>query len=239
MELVSVVVACYDNLEILRKTLPDWKDQDWDNYEVIVVDDGTPEDSGIREYVEELGYRYYRQERRRFGFYRACNVGIWHAGGDRIVFGGSDVIPLPNMISGHMKWAADDNITIGRIHRTRRNWDKGRYLEDGRKELANNPGCQMHWKQFWLGNVSIPRQVLIDVNGFDETHEMKEIRLLGEADIARRLQRIGFKIIAAPESEGIHISHDKRKTKTTMEVLMARDNDPVVNRDKPESWIGG
>jgi len=237
MELVSVVVACYDNLEVLEVTLPEWKVQEWDNYEVIVVDDGTPEDSGIREYVEGLGYRYYRQERRRFGFYRACNVGIWHAGGSRIVFGGSDVIPLPNMISGHMLWAADDNITVGRIHHKSKAGYDEYYYSDNRKGLTNNPGTGIHWKQFWLGNVSIPRAVLIEVNGFDETHEMKDIRLLGEADIARRLQRIGYKIIGAPESEGIHIDHDTRKTQTTLEVLLARDNDPVVNRDMPESWV--
>jgi len=213
----SVIMPCYNNLHILKITLPEWIAQDWDDYEVIVVDDGSPTDSGIREYVESLGYRYYRQERRAFGMYRACNMGIWHANGDRIVIAGSDVIPFTNLISGHMDVATGDNLTAGAIHY-------------GGTVVGLN--CSKEYEE------KFPELYHNEVTGhtFRYYRDNREPLNAEPLDIARRFNRIGVGIVGAPNSECIHIIHPASKGHWMEEVLAERENDPPRNAEVPESW---
>jgi glycosyltransferase involved in cell wall biosynthesis len=114
---ISVIIPCYNNLDVLKVVLQQWKNVDYNDYEVIVVDDGSPPDSGIKEYVESLGYRYfYNDTGDKFSAASARNIGVWHAKADRLLFSDSDMIPHTNYIRAHLEKAKSDNMTAGIRH---------------------------------------------------------------------------------------------------------------------------
>lgn len=116
---VSIVITCYRNLDVLKKTLPMWKGVRYPEYEIILVDDGSPQDSGIQEYVESLDsntlhYRYYYNDSGDvYSIASARNIGIWNSTGSRIIFCDSDICPDVYFIMEHMIHADSNNITVG------------------------------------------------------------------------------------------------------------------------------
>ncbi len=93
----SVIVPTYNRAHHLRKALDSIKAQEYKDYEVIIVDDGSTD--GTREIAEE-----YAQDNRRFKYcYKineersiARNYGIKHASGKYIGFLDSDDFFYPN-----------------------------------------------------------------------------------------------------------------------------------------------
>jgi hypothetical protein len=86
--LVSVIVPTYNRAHLLPAALDSVVAQTYRNWEIVVVDDGSTDDteSVVRRYGD--GVRYVRQENRGVG--AARNVGIAHARGDLLAFLDSD-----------------------------------------------------------------------------------------------------------------------------------------------------
>ena len=114
---VSVVTTIYNNMDVLKLTLPQWAHQSYDNYEIIVVDDGSKDMEGNKEYVESLGYKYYWRPDDGYTIASSRNLGVWHATGDRIIFCDSDMIPHRDLIMEHVLEATNNNITVGSRYR--------------------------------------------------------------------------------------------------------------------------
>lgn len=93
MPLFSVVVPVYNRAEMLRETLESVFAQDFTDYEVIVVDDGSTED--IAAVVREFGDRVKLLRQRNSGPGAARNLGIAHATGEYIAFLDSDDLWFP------------------------------------------------------------------------------------------------------------------------------------------------
>ncbi len=85
--LVSVVIPCYNQAEYLGEAIESVLEQIYSRVEVIVVDDGsTDESAGIaRRYS---GVKCVQQENR--GVAEACNTGLRHSGGEFVMFLGGD-----------------------------------------------------------------------------------------------------------------------------------------------------
>jgi glycosyltransferase involved in cell wall biosynthesis len=87
----------------LRRALGSLKAQTYENLEVIVVDDGSPDPDvqreleKIRRQIEPLGWRLLVQENRYLG--AARNSGARHASGDYLMFMDDDNVAKPNEIS--------------------------------------------------------------------------------------------------------------------------------------------
>lgn len=100
---VSVCVTHYCRPQKLRRALASLGRQDYGNFEVIVVDDGSPDPDvqrelvEIRQEIEPLGWRLLVQENRYLG--AARNYGASHASGDYLVFMDDDNVAKPNEIS--------------------------------------------------------------------------------------------------------------------------------------------
>jgi glycosyltransferase involved in cell wall biosynthesis len=87
---VSVVVPSYNRAYIIRDALESVLAQTYGDFEIIVVDDGSSDNT--REIVEEMKsekIRYIRHERNR-GYSAANNTGIAAAGGEFVAFLDSD-----------------------------------------------------------------------------------------------------------------------------------------------------
>jgi len=94
--LVSVVIPVYNAEPFLREALDSVLAQDYEPFEVIVVDDGSTDGSGTiaRSYPE---VRYLRQENQ--GPAVARNAGIAAAQGEFLAFFDADDVMLPNKLS--------------------------------------------------------------------------------------------------------------------------------------------
>jgi glycosyltransferase involved in cell wall biosynthesis len=112
--LVSVVVPVYNVEGFLREALDSLFAQDYEPFEVVVVDDGSTDGSGTiaRSYPE---VRYLRQENQ--GPAAARNAGIAAARGEIVAFADADDVQLPTRLSvqvGHLTERPEISATLAR-----------------------------------------------------------------------------------------------------------------------------
>ena len=91
MTKVSVIIPVYNTLEYLPKCLDSLVNQTLDDIELIIVNDGSPDDSHklIKEYCEKYpNIKYYKKK--NGGLSSARNYGIKKAVGEYIGFVDSD-----------------------------------------------------------------------------------------------------------------------------------------------------
>jgi glycosyltransferase involved in cell wall biosynthesis len=91
---VSVVIATYNRARLLKETIESVLKQTFQDFELIVVDDGSTDDTEkvLKSYGDRL--RYFREENR--GPSAARNLGIYHASASWISIQDSDDICAPN-----------------------------------------------------------------------------------------------------------------------------------------------
>ncbi|WP_150913209.1 glycosyltransferase family 2 protein [Marinobacter halotolerans] len=111
--LVSVVIATYN----MAQYLPDAVDsvlaqKDWDNLEVVIVDDGSADDTEDRmtRFSEDSRVRYIRTENR--GQPKAKNRGIYEARGEFIAFCDADDIWQPDKLAMQMPVFQDEDVGV-------------------------------------------------------------------------------------------------------------------------------
>ena len=102
--LVSVIIPVFNGARFLAQALRSAEDQSYRPIEVLVVDDGSTDDSAdvARSFSR---VRYQRQEHR--GPAAARNVGIRLAEGEWIAFLDADDVWQPNKISRQLTWLGD------------------------------------------------------------------------------------------------------------------------------------
>lgn len=100
---VSVCITHFSRPKELRRALASLKQQTYKNFEVLVVDDGSPnpqvqkELAAIKAEIEPLGWRLLVQENRYLG--AARNFGARHLTGDYLLFMDDDNVAKPHEIS--------------------------------------------------------------------------------------------------------------------------------------------
>lgn len=96
---VSVVIPCHDAVAFVPEALESVLGQTFPDYEIIVVNDGSPEtatlEALLRPYRARI--RYLRQEHR--GPSSARNLGVRHAAGEYVAFLDSDDVWLPGFLA--------------------------------------------------------------------------------------------------------------------------------------------
>ncbi len=96
--LVSIILPTYNRAAFLPQALESIRAQTWSNWELIVVDDGSTDDTQavLSQHVQgwTQPVRYIRQENR--GAYGARNTGLDHARGECLAFFDSDDLWLPH-----------------------------------------------------------------------------------------------------------------------------------------------
>ena len=119
---LSIIVPIYGVEQYLRKCVDSLLNQDIDNYEIILVDDGSPDDCPqicdeyarlMNERVNELtNERIKVIHRKNGGLSAARNSGIEVAQGKYIMFVDSDDYIEPNVLSGLIAQVECDNLDV-------------------------------------------------------------------------------------------------------------------------------
>lgn len=86
----SIIIPVYNTENYIRKCLDSVKNQTYDNYEVIIVNDGSTDDSLkiIKEYTKDKRFKVY--SKKNGGLSSARNYGLKYVTGDYITFLDSD-----------------------------------------------------------------------------------------------------------------------------------------------------
>jgi glycosyltransferase involved in cell wall biosynthesis len=106
--LVSVIIPCYNQAQFLAEAIESMLAQTYREIEIIVVDDGSPDDT--REVVSRYpGVRYMRQENQ--GLASARNTGFKQSKGEYVVFLDADDHLTPNAIESHLSCFAEHSET--------------------------------------------------------------------------------------------------------------------------------
>jgi glycosyltransferase involved in cell wall biosynthesis len=178
--LVSVVIPVYNAEAFLRESLDSVLAQDYDPFEVIVVDDGSTDASGqIAQSYPDV--RYLRQENQ--GASSARNLGIADARGEMIAnVDADDVIP-PQKLSTQVGFLLDHP-------------DVACVL--GRQEWINPPPDLVR-DQVWgdldgipLNSMVVRKSALLEVGELDEEQG-------GDMDLLVRMRERGLQFVVLPE----------------------------------------
>jgi glycosyltransferase involved in cell wall biosynthesis len=101
----SVIIPTYNRSEILELTLSSLVGQDigFDNYEVIVIDDGSSDNTRevVMSFTEKMNLIYYFQEDKGYRVALARNEGIKRAGGEIVIFLDTGMVVGRSFVTEH------------------------------------------------------------------------------------------------------------------------------------------
>jgi GT2 family glycosyltransferase len=199
---VSVVVCTYNGGRTLEQCLRSLQALDYPDYEVIVVDDGSTDDSQVI-LSRFPDVRAIHQPNRGLGVAR--NVGLQAATGSLVAYTDADCFADPHWLA-HLvnQFQRTDAVAVGGPNLT---------PEDGRLAacVAAAPGQPMHVlesdqvAEHVPGcNMAFRREALLTINGFDPQYR----RAGDDVDVCWRLQQAGHWITFAP---GAFVWHHRRQ----------------------------
>lgn len=186
--LISIVVCSYNGSRTIRDTLEGLKKLEYPNYEVIVVNDGSKDNTA--EIASEFDVHLISTENR--GLSNARNTGMYASNGEIIAYIDDDAYPDPKWLTYLASTYLDSNFAgVG-----------GHNLPPKKAELtsqcvANSPGGPCHVllddevaEHIPGCNMSFKKSVLMEIGGFDEV-----FRAAGDdVDICWRIQEKGYEI---------------------------------------------
>ena len=200
----SVVIPTYNRKQTLRQTLLALHRQDYSDFEIIVVDDGSTDDT--REMVHQEFPRVHLlcQEQNR-GPAAARNLGIHTAKGEIIAFTDDDCLPpddwltrladgyarYPTAIGGGGSLIAPTALLKTDLFAQYEHYIGGQVYHADEREYFGSIECPGGG----TANTSYRRSVLLEIGGFDEEFPVAA----GEdADLRSRICNRGYKLFYVP-----------------------------------------
>jgi glycosyltransferase involved in cell wall biosynthesis len=241
MPKASVIIPSRNRATILTEALGTLARQSYpaDDYEVIVIDDGSTDDTAERLRANDYPFRLvYERLEGVEGFCpaRPRNRGLSLASGDVAIFLDADILCSSRLVSHHL--AAHPNAEFARavigytygfpadpadrtpdvmkppppngllerlpelLAREPRHWGDGReQIYASSRDLRDH---FMPWQVFWTNNVSVPRQLALEVGGFDEQFVGWGIE---DVEFAYRLFCRGTSFTVCRDAWGVHYPH--------------------------------
>lgn len=108
---VSVIIPNYNGKEHLKRLLPTIANQTFDDYEVIIIDDFSPDRSAleyISTFIENQRNMQLIENERNLGFVKTCNKGFRLASGDYVCLLTNDTDVASNFIERNVQIMEDD-----------------------------------------------------------------------------------------------------------------------------------
>ncbi len=205
---VSVIIPTYARDDELEHAIESVLAQDFDGFELLVVDQTSHHSPAVRSYLQN-------QADRRFRLFRvtppslpaARNFGLEQAQGQVVIYIDDDVEVEPGFIAAHYRAYAEDP-TIGAV--------AGKVVSPGEAEARRllritaagiDQGGLNYHRESWITtaqgcNMSFRTEALRAIGGFDTGFIGNALR--EESDACYRLRRIGYKIAFRPSAVLTH-----------------------------------
>lgn len=222
---VSIIIPSYNSEGTIRQTLDAVLDQDFKDYEVIVVDDGS-EDSTCK-VVEEYRVRLVKQKHK--GPAAARNLGAKVAGGDILLFTDSDCIAERNWIKEMIQPFEEESIVgVQGRYKTKQPKIVARFAQ---YEIEERYGRMLKHKYIdFVGSYSAAyrSKVFLNVGGFDESFTIAS----GEdPDLSFRLASKGYKLVFNPSAIVYHNHPDSIREYMEQKFYRARWRVPLYEKN--------
>jgi N-acetylglucosaminyl-diphospho-decaprenol L-rhamnosyltransferase len=208
--LASVIVVCWNSADILGRCLDRLLAQDYANYEIIVVDDGSEDDTlEVAERALSNGKLTIVRSPRNRGCPHARNLGLRRARGEIIAFIDADGFAAPHWLR-HVVDAFAEDTSIGGVASTvffeanplvingaggivnRQGWSADLSMNESyeRAEIVSEAlypmGCGM----------AMRRSAVERVGPFDD----RMLNYYDDVDYGVRLWRAGYRVLVAPDA---------------------------------------
>ncbi len=233
---VSIVVPTYNNAILLGDALKSVFAQTYRIFEVIVVDDGSTDDTAsvLQSLIEQDLIRYIYQQKQ--GVSAARNRGIVEASGRYIAFLDSDDLFEPAKLDIQVKYL-QDHPEAGLVHSGFTKFDNAGYDLGYRDPSWFSgmiyPQILLYWTTLMaVDTVLVPKKVFDVVGFFDTTLSMGE-----DLDLWRRIARkypFGFinKSLARVRVHAGNTSGDKLRATHGLLMYLERafEDDPALSR---------
>ena len=177
---VSIIIPHYNQKECLKVLLPIIANQTFQNYEVIIIDDFSP-DRSAQEYVKSLIKDYPKmrlvENTENMGFVRTCNKGIELARGDYVCLLNQDTAVKNNFVQRNVE-IMDADPSIGAlscivVDKDGKNWFTGGRFEKGFPFNLTDDFQEIRLVDFVAGTAAFYRREVFNKIGlFDESFLM-------------------------------------------------------------------
>ncbi|HEX5592930.1 MAG TPA: glycosyltransferase [Solirubrobacterales bacterium] len=206
---LSVILATHNRRPMLERCIQalERQTQDPSSFELVVGDDGSSD--GTVEMLRGLStdFALTALDLGKVGRAAARNAAIEAARGAICLVIDDDVIAEPELVAAHLEAHRERRIVgIGRLTQAppdRPDWYSAQFTQTWNEHFDRLEGREVDWTACYAGNLSAPREALLEVGGFVE-------RAAGEdLDIGYRLSRAGCAIRYLPRARALH---DDRKS---------------------------
>lgn len=175
---VSIIIPNFNKADYLKETLDSVTSQTYNNWECIIIDDGSTDNSKtiINQYIlKDSRFRFYSRlnTEKPKGVSSCRNIGIERATGEYIVFLDSDDLLLDNCLSDRLEYAFSAKKADLYIFKMQAliNGELGRIIGIPPESYLPESYIKMIFKgvqPFTVTSILWRREALIGLNGFDE-----------------------------------------------------------------------
>ena len=205
MKLTVIVPTCNRREVLISRTLPAMFSQDMaaDDFEIIVVVDGSTDGTSLalRDLKPSCSLRVIEQS--NCGPSAARNNGIRAARGEFLLFIDDDIICDPQLFRRHVEAHSDavPAVAYGSISIAPDSppsvlkFANKVWYEDYYRRIKAQNGLKLPQDVYLISNSSMPRAVLVECGGFDETMTAKE-----DYELSLRLWKRGLRFKHLPQA---------------------------------------
>jgi len=199
---ISIIVPVYNNAKDLRECLSALMGSNCPNAEIIVVDDGSRDDTSI--VAERTGVTLVRLEENS-GVAAARNCGAKHARGEILFFVDADVVIATGAIERVVK-VFEENPDLSAVFGSYDAQPRARNIVSQYRNLLHhfvhqngNPEAST----FWAGCGAVRRSAFQEIGGFDA----KRFRYpsIEDIELGYRLRQAGHRIVLDKGLQGTHL----------------------------------
>ncbi len=226
---VSIIISTFNRAGHLRKCLPSLLKQNIIPEEIIIIDDGSSDNTkstveGIREQYPKHNIKYIYNNRPESA--SCClpkNIGLKRATGDLIIITEPEMLHIGNTIEQHLDWHNKrDNIIVssGTIYFPFAGIVQNLTMDNFENPITITklPDIK-EWKEGYQPNVgeiavqrkvsatymaSVRRKYLIKINGWEEKLDKWGFE---DCNALCRLGQIGIECIADENIQAVHVTH--------------------------------
>jgi glycosyltransferase involved in cell wall biosynthesis len=168
--LVSIITPVYKNVKWLSQTINSVIEQNYDNYEIIIVNDCSPEDvkSVLEPYKNNNKIHYYEHDKNK-GAGAARNTGISNCNGQYILpLDSDDVINLKNWLVDSINKIDENTIVTSQIRMCDENMNPtGKFWPK-----SHNPWSDVIHKNVIINSSMYPKSMWTKLGGYDENTQL-------------------------------------------------------------------
>jgi len=237
---ISVVIPTFNRLARLKRVLEALSLQTCDErqFEVVVVSDGCTDgtDDYLAAATTPVPVLHARQDNGGPG--AARNHGIQLARGPLILFLDDDVLATPTLVERHLQAHGHSRSTVvigpmlnapGFRYTPWVEWEQAKLYKQ--YEAMRVGVYSATFRQFYTGNASVPKELVVQAGGFDTAFRRAE-----DIELSYRLDQLGATFVFEEAAMAHHLAERSFESWLAAAAAYGR-NDVTFARDHDQQWL--